>query len=218
MTNQTDNIKGAVTAYPLAWPAGWKRTDPGKQRRAHFSSVERGAYRRQRELSIADAIERVLDELRTLRVSRESAIISTNLVLRNDGLPRSDQRPPADQGVAVYWTRAGQPQRCMAIDQYDRVADNLAAIAATLDAMRAIERHGGAEILDRAFTGFAALPAPASTTWRTVLGVGPAATIDDVRTAYRDACKRHHPDAGGSAETFLVVQKAWDEAEREFGL
>ncbi|KVD37855.1 hypothetical protein WJ41_22830 [Burkholderia ubonensis] len=62
-------------------------------------------------------------------------------------------------GVAVYWeTRAGA-RRVMAIDQYTRVADNLAAVAATLDAMRAIERHGGARILERAFTGFAALAA-----------------------------------------------------------
>jgi hypothetical protein len=60
----------------------------------------------------------------------------------------------------------------MAIDQYDRVEHNLAAIAATLDAMRAIKRHGGAEILDRAFTGFTALPAPMAggKPWRQVLG------------------------------------------------
>jgi hypothetical protein len=42
-----------------------------------------------------------------------------------------------------------------------RAADNLAAIAATLEAMRAIDRHGGATILNRAFTGFTALPPPA---------------------------------------------------------
>ena len=38
----------------------------------------------------------------------------------------------------------------MAIDAYTRTADNLAAVAATLEAMRAIERHGGAQILERA--------------------------------------------------------------------
>lgn len=60
----------------------------------------------------------------------------------------------------------------MAIDQYYRVEENLAAIAATLDAMRAIERHGGAQILDRASTGFAALQAPMAVarSWREMFG------------------------------------------------
>jgi len=51
----------------------------------------------------------------------------------------------------------------MAIDIYDTVAGNLAAVAATLDAMRAIERHGGAQILKRAFQGFKALPSSTAT-------------------------------------------------------
>ena len=75
------------------------------------------------------------------------SIISTNLKLRLDGLPRSDQKEPDDPGVAVYWQRLSKPKKVMAIDLYDRIADNLAAIGATLNAMRAIERHGGALIL-----------------------------------------------------------------------
>ncbi|ROU09438.1 hypothetical protein [Lysobacter enzymogenes] len=84
--------------------------------------------------------------------------MSTNLTLRRDGLPRSDQREPADPGAAVYWTDCTGADRCMAVDRYTKTAGNLAALAATLEAMRAIERHGGAEILDRVFTGFTALP------------------------------------------------------------
>jgi len=48
----------------------------------------------------------------------------------------------------------------MAIDRYSTVEGNLAAIAATLDAMRAIERHGATVILERTFADFMALPAP----------------------------------------------------------
>ena len=81
----------------------------------------------------------------------------------------------------------------MAIDQYFRVADNLAAIAATLEAMRAIERHGGAEILDRAFTGFTALPAPEQPFH--VLGVSATATDEEIETAYRRLAMQHHPTA-----------------------
>ena len=56
-----------------------------------------------------------------------------------------------------------------------QVEESLAAIAATLDAMRAIERHGGARVLERAFTGFTAVPAPdARKHWREVFGFATA--------------------------------------------
>ncbi|WP_249183503.1 hypothetical protein [Burkholderia cenocepacia] len=65
----------------------------------------------------------------------------------------------------------GSP-RVMAIDQYAWIADNLAAVAATRDAMRGIERRGGARILERAFTGFATLAAPGRARhWREVIGM-----------------------------------------------
>ena len=144
-------MREAIEAYPLTWPQGWPRKKSRQRRRAKFSTSGR-------VLSVMDGIQRVLLELERLGVKRDDLVISTDIPTRLDGLPRSD-RSVADPGVAVYW-RKGKDTRCMAVDRYDRVADNLAAIAATLEAMRAIERHGGAEILDRAFTGFVALPAP----------------------------------------------------------
>lgn len=107
--------------------------------------------------------------------------------------------------------------RCMAIDRYDRVADNLAAIAATLDAMRAIERHGGAAILDRAFTGFAALDPPEAH-WSAVLGVTTLTPIGEVRATYRRLRSQHHPDNGGNAATFDAVQKAYTAYCRDNGI
>lgn len=218
-----------TTAHPLSWPNGWKRTPANSRQRAKFSRQQTGhsnrldgtTYRwnRQRELTVADAIDRVLSELRTFGVSRDDIIISTNIQLRNDGLPRSGQREPDDPGAAVYWRRnANESQRCMAIDQYTRLADNLAAIAATLNAMRSIERHGGAEILDRAFEGFAALPpagGSSAVSWWTVLGVNQMEKPEIIKAAYRYWAKLHHPDNGGDAEKFIVVQKAYEEAQRE---
>jgi hypothetical protein len=137
-------------------------------------------------------------------------VVSTNVALRLDGWPRSDQGEPGDRGAAVYWREKLGAMRCMAIDRYDRVADNLAAIAATLEAMRAIERHGGAEILDRAFTGFAALAGPESATpWHVVLGVPAHASTEHVRENYRKARSLFHPDRGGDAATFDGIQRAW---------
>jgi hypothetical protein len=153
-----------------------------------------------------------------MRVHDWDIIISTNIELRLDGLPRSDKEPQ-DPGVAVYWKQNAKAttMRCMAIDRYDRVADNLAAIAATLDAMRAIERHGGAEILNRAFLGFAALPEKASQPWREVLGIPSEASPnpDLIQERYRALVKVHHPDVGGKDDDFQRIVQARDAALME---
>lgn len=207
-----------MTRYPLAWPAGWKRTAPSARTRARFNKrVAHSWGMGKGEVTISEGTRRVIEELRAFGVLEGDAIISTNLKIRLDGLPRGDQREPDDPGVAVYWQRPGdRTHKVMAIDRYDRIADNLAAIAATLDAMRAIERHGGAVILDRAFTGFEALPAPND--WRQVMSIaqldGPI-TLERVRHQYRTLCKLRHPDAGGSEAAMAELNRAWEEAQRE---
>jgi hypothetical protein len=106
----------------------------------------------------------------------------------------------------------------MAIDLYDRVADNLAAIAATLNAMRAIERHGGAQILERAFTGFDALPAPDARDPFALLGLRPGATPEVIQAKFRELARSRHPDTpGGSTAAFQDIQWARDEALRRSG-
>jgi hypothetical protein len=105
----------------------------------------------------------------------------------------------------------------MAIDIYDSVAGNLGAIAATLDAMRAIERHGGARILERAFTGFEALPNPhASKTWRDVFGFMPneRPSLADVEARYRALAQARHPDRGGSDNAMAEINRARDQARQ----
>lgn len=219
---------GTITAYPLSWPLGWKRTLPQQRQRARFNRKDTNtrtwadgsahSYTMSKELSVADAISRVLDELRGFGVDRADVVISTNLDVRLDGLPRSGQRAPADPGAAVYWMNESGAPRCMAIDQYDRVADNLAAIAATLGAMRAIERHGGAEVLDRVFQGFAALPAPAGGNWWEVLSTSSTASADEIKAAFRNLARQHHPDSGGDAEKFIQVQQAYDAGLKAVGV
>ena len=218
-----------MNRYPLSWPDGWRRMPAAKRKRAMFGKSERQystdrahSWNRKRELTVADAIHRVLSELQMFGVLEGDSIISTNLAVRLDGLPRSGQAEPDDPGVAVYWERpADKGTKVMAIDIYDRVADNLAAIAATLEAMRAIERHGGAVILERAFTGFTALPSPdqiAGRGWREIFGVGSLpATLADVEAVYKALRSRHHPDKGGDPAMFDAVQKAFEQAREELG-
>lgn len=211
-----------MKSYPLQWPSGWKRESHRLRAKFNTKTKERYAdgtdhYYRSSNVTISEGSKRILKELAAFGVEEGDAIISTNLQLRLDGLPRGSQGEPSDPGVAVYWQRAKDMQhKVMAIDRYDRVADNLAAIAATLEAMRAIERHGGAVILERAFTGFLALPAP--NTWRAVMGftdsdVSAGSVV--VRARYKKLSKERHPDCGGTEAQMAELNWAWAEAQKE---
>jgi hypothetical protein len=184
------------TRYPLCWPTGWKRT--AGRTRAQFGRVQAsatpGGYSSKGRLSIDDSFRRIESEMERFGIDLQSVVVSTNLRTNLRGLPVGNAGEPGDPGVAVYWKQKGKPQ-CMAIDRYDRVADNLAAVAATLEALRAIERHGGGAILDRAFVGFAALPA-ASRPWREVLNFTPSipVTRDQVERQFRALATSRHPD------------------------
>lgn len=194
-----------ISAHPLTWPAAWPRTEPAWRKEARFA-------RDRRDLTVRDGVARVLLELDRLGVRGDDVIISTNIETRMDGLPRSDRGNPGDPGAAVYWEAAQDKRRVMAIDRYTTVAGNLGAIAATLEAMRAIDRHGGAQILERAFTGFTALPAPgAEKHWRDILG--PCQTLDEARSAYRRQAAIAHPDRGGSDHQMAELNRAWQQAQ-----
>lgn len=212
----------SIPAHPLQWPAGWPRTDHFGRKYARFGkrrdAAHPGGWRQWGEVSIADATGRVREQLAKMGV--DDIVVSTNLTLRLDGLPRSGQPEPSDPGAAVYWRDTSGATRCMAIDRYLRTADNLAAIAATLEAMRAIERHGGAEILDRAFTGFTALPGPdGNDPWWDVLEVTAHASTETVRANYQRRRRDTHPDRpGGDSAAFDRVQRAWAAFCAERGL
>jgi len=215
----------AIESYPLTWPSGWKRTPATERKYGQFNKKETEYYNTwdnkrssrsvTKNLSVADGVSRILESLEKMGIERQDVIISTNVRTRMDGMPRSGEKEPTDPGAAVYWqAKIGQPMRCMAINRYTVVADNLAAIAATLEAMRAIERHGGAEILDRAFTGFKALAAEAAVPdWWDVLDVPATATADQIEAAYRREAKNAHPDApGGSHDAMTALNTARDRA------
>lgn len=213
----------SLRAYPLAWPEGWKRTAHNNRVRGNFGrSVQKPGFswKSKESLTVSQALQRVLIELRRMGISENDVVVSTNLKLRLDGLPRSDQGNPADPGAAVYWRKSNKsPMKCMAIDGYERVENNLAAIAATLDAMRAIERHGGAEILERTFQGFSALPAQASSTWRSSLEFDDAdrPSLADVNARFKQLALKHHPDVGGDPERFREITEARAAARTELG-
>jgi len=120
-------------AYPLAWPAHVRRRTAAQRIRAAFgktrmvkSSFSDNHWRQKEQLSVAEAIRRLFAEID--RMGARYTVISSNVEIRQDGLPRSDRREPVDPGVAVYFRLNDKPY-CLPCDRYDRVADNIAAQA-----------------------------------------------------------------------------------------
>lgn len=211
-----------MNSEKLSWPIGYPRTAPSARKRAAFgTSTRRGgnSWSSKSALTVAQAVDRLQQELKGFTPlgkawRTECLEISTNLPMRNDGLPYSNAREPDDPGVAVYFHLDRKPT-VFCCDKWTRVADNLAAIAATIGALRGIERWGVTEA-NRAFTGFAALPekATARSCWD-ILNVSREAPAEEIRKAYRAALKVAHPDQGGSTEAFDAVQTAWVHAQQE---
>lgn len=187
-----------IDAYPLCWPAGRPRIIRGRRQRARF------------DVSFAVARDQLMREIQLL--GGRDPVLSTNVALRRDYLPYANQAEPEDVGAAAYFVLRGK-QFAFACDRWDRVRDNIQAIRHTISALRGIERWGTGDMVQAAFTGFAALPAPTAVpTWRAVLGVGDTRDLAEVEAAYRSRRKSTHPDHGGSAEEFDLVQRAWNMA------
>lgn len=204
------------TAYPLSWPVDWRRTPAGERRRTPFSRRERasfGDYHSQvkRGLTISQALDRL--EVEIGRLGASELVVSSNIRSRLDGRPYSREARPDDPGVAVYFKLAGKP-KVLACDRWNDVAGNIAAIAKHIEALRGQERWGVGS-LERAFTGYAALPHLDGTRkWYEVLGAPPGEVIDKdwIERRYRELAFLHHPDRGGDAITFSRITRAREEA------
>lgn len=209
-------------AYPLTWPDGWARTPASQRKHGHFNKLKPNApgenitWRRVQNITVADAIDRILKQLSMMGIDRDELIVSTNVPTRLDGLPKSGASQPIDPGGAVYWRNGGGVMKAIAIDIYFTVADNLAAIAATLEAMRTIERHGGAQVQERVFRGFLALPATTEPNWWDVLQVQRNAGAAVIEASYKRLARIHHPDMNaGSQDAMARVNVAYQRALAE---
>lgn len=187
------------TTYPLCWPPG---IDRQKTRLASPFRVQLG-----RALSdLRDAL-RLFGSDTGKPVSE--VIISSNVTL--------GAHCPADPGVAVYFMWDGA-QRCIAVDRYAKVEDNVRAIYYVLEGRRTELRYGGLSMVRASFRGFVALPPPDD--WRSALGFQPGArpTLDAVNEQYRRRARELHPDAtGGSPEAMAALNAAVAAARKELG-
>lgn len=203
-----------IEAYPLQWPVGRPRTKRPTQARfcRRVDSGMGNGWKRRADLTLYQGVVMVREELK--RLGAGDVVISTNVKTRQDGLPYSGAREPDDHGAAVYF-RLQDAVHCLACDRWDRVADNLAAIAHHVDAVRAQARWGVGDVA-QAFAGYRALPAmDAKKTWWALLGFRePPVGLEAVRAKWRERIAEAHPDRGGNANQAAEINAAMAEAER----
>ena len=195
-------------AYPVAWPAGRPKT-PADQRREALWRDGRG------RVNFDVAVRRLREQVRAITKPRQNwrvleQTLSTNFELRVDGRPRRDRGVPSDPSAAFYFELDGQPH-VLACDRWSTVADNIAAIAAHIEALRGQERWGVAD-MKQAFAGHMALPAPEQ--WWQVLGLSPKASAEQIRAAWREKAHDAHPDKGGSDAAMARLTGARDQGLR----
>ena len=176
--------------YPLQWPEGVKRAFGRKA--SPF------------QVSLDQARRELCGDLHRMRAS--------------DVVITSDRDASGDKGVAVYYWR-NNVEHCIACDQYASKTANLRAVGHVVAALRSIERHGGAYLLDQAAKAFELpqLPAPRRP-WYQVLDVAQTAPLEVAEAAYRALAQKWHPDKpGGDSGRFQELADAIDDARTALG-
>lgn len=223
----TKILEQPVDRFPLAWPAGWPRTPLPDRRRAPFAYVvttqqtvglpgQQTTYDRRdkKALTMARAVEQLMRECG--RLGAEGPVLSTNVELRLDGQPRADRRLPDDTGVALYFRHKNKPI-VMACDKWDRVPDNIAAIARHIETIRAQDRYGVGR-LEQALAGYQRLLTGRRAWWEVLGFSAPPANWEPIQARYDRLKVERHPDkAGGDTAKFQELQEAFETAKGEFG-
>jgi hypothetical protein len=196
-----------IDAYPLAWPIGWPR----------HPSPARAAFHRfgvggRRANTIAEGRDQLLRELRLL--GAKDVVISTNA-------PNSRRDNPSDPGAAVYFRLLDKP-RVLACDGWNRLADNLVALAKDVEAQRGRIRWRVGS-LEQAYAGYLALAAvDAKKPWWQVLGFKDTPIgrmhVSEIEKRWRDLMSKHHPDRGGNPNQAAEINAAWREGKEAMGL
>ncbi len=195
--------------YPLRWPEGRPRS------REHQAALFRDGGSR---MTLTTARKRLKQQIEAMTKPRQNwrvinMVLSTNIRFTASGARDQNvsRRDPADPGVALYFD-LDKKSHVLACDRWDTVADNIAAIAAHIEALRGQERWGVAD-LRQAFAGHVALPAPPH--WSEILGVDRNAAADVIQSAYRQLALSTHPDRGGSRDAWDSLQAAHEAARKE---
>jgi hypothetical protein len=199
------NMEDAV-AFPLHWPVGWPRTPENKRddgARFKGGDVYEGygesrRYIGRKMISFDRARQLLREELDRLKA--KNVVLSTDVPLRQDGEPYAGALSRRmDPGVAVYFTLKGK-QMTMAQDAFARIEANMRSLGLAIEALRQLERHGGGTMMERAFAGFTALPAPEGSKpkrpWWIVLNYGDSdearadLSVEEVEARFKTLAKK----------------------------
>jgi hypothetical protein len=151
--------------------------------------------------------------------------------IRRDGWPYAAARPE-HPGVIVVVADSDHGRLSWATDRYTSFQANTRAVALSMEALRAVDRHGVMQ--GRQYAGFRELPDGDTSQ---LMGVQTASLLiartagwrgpdipsriihsADVREqAYREAAKRAHPDSGGDTEAFRGLKQAKDVLDKHEG-
>jgi hypothetical protein len=177
-------------------------------------------------------------ELRMLNFRSGSVVLKTAhspFDVRKDGKLRSDVRKPEHPGVVLsfeVWNPKAKRYEQMSFncDKFTEWKANVRAIADGLESLRKIDRYGvfGGTNQSAHYEGYKALPSSDSEfecSWDVVDAVSFLVTHSEYTTtdicrgnfkneyfekAYRSACRKLHPDSGGSHEEFVKLQKYYE--------
>lgn len=180
-------------AYPLCWPPAWPK----------MAVKEKSAFK----TTLSAALHNL--KLEVERLGGKNLILSSNVTLGSEY--------PKEPGVCAYFDLREQ-HIAIPCDRWNKVQDNVRAIALTIEAMRGMERWGAKHMITALFTGFNALPEKTGESCWEILGVPAGATEKAIKDAYRARAMETHPDKpGGSAEAFGRVQAAYNLAVQNAG-
>ena len=204
------DLKLNADRYPLYWPEHWERTPSYRRKPSPY------------QLDFVRSRDELVRELKLLR-ARE-LVVSTNIPLRKDGLPLAGMAEPSDPGVAVYWIESqpggGTVSRVVACDAWRTVRANLRAAGMAIAALRALKRTGATQVVEKAFGGFAALPASTmARDWRVVFGWTPGviAGRQEIEARFKQLLLERHPDHGGTEQAVRELIEARTAAFEEMG-
>lgn len=187
--------------FPLAWPAHRPRRKAQDRIRGEF--IAGGKL-----INATAASDKLEDQIE--RLGGKYPILSSNIELRMDGRPKSGLKP-VDPGVCAYFELKGRPL-ALACDTYTEVAQNIAAIANHIEAVRRQERYGVASA-EESLQAFVAIEDRSS--WRDVLGLRGPVGRSDIESAHRRLAADHHPDKGGDPARMADINAARDAALKE---
>lgn len=183
----------------LDWPPQFERT-PERERSPNNSY----------DVSLSRAFSDLEAELKRLGVDDHRYSFDARQRKR-------DQRPysranPDDPAFVLRWTMDGE-QFAVACDRYTRLRDNVRTVGHYLREKRKMENRP----VTTGESEFSNLRLPAGptddfgpTAAHQTLGVGPDADESEIRAAFREKVKKHHPDHSGGQKHVSHYKRARD--------